>query len=262
MVGADPNSCSGAACDVTIEADITPINVNIGGLTFSGTDVLAATLASPQFANERLRLDDRRDRGRRVPERSGADPRAGRRAVAGRRGQSAPARGRDDAGPVQQDGREHLPRPSAPERAAGGHDQRAAATRACCSQSGRGVIFADVNISWWAAQIKNLETTADPTHLPIYLTNNVLLHIGKDVIQLLRDRLPRHTGDGPRQRQRRTRTATRRCRRSPGPRGSSRASTRGRTAAPTGRCRTSTRSATRSPSGPTTRSSTTRSSRG
>ena len=26
-------------------------------------------------------------------------------------------------------------------------------------QSGRGVIFADVNISWWAAQIKNLEST-------------------------------------------------------------------------------------------------------
>jgi hypothetical protein len=48
-------------------------------------------------------------------------------------------------------------------------------------QSGRGVIFADVNISWWAAQIKNLETKADPTHLPIYLTDSVLLHIGKDV---------------------------------------------------------------------------------
>ena len=48
-------------------------------------------------------------------------------------------------------------------------------------QSGRGVVFADVNISWWAAQIKNLESNADPTHLPVYLTNNVLLHIGQDV---------------------------------------------------------------------------------
>jgi hypothetical protein len=45
-------------------------------------------------------------------------------------------------------------------------------------QSGRGVIFADINISWWAAQIQNLESTADPTHLPIYLTDSVLLHIG------------------------------------------------------------------------------------
>ena len=30
----------------------------------------------------------------------------------------------------------------------------------------RAVIFADVNISWWASQIKNLETKADPTHCP------------------------------------------------------------------------------------------------
>src|SRR5260221_3696765 len=50
MVGADPNNCSAANCSVTIEADITPVIVNIDGLTFSGNDVLAATLASPQFA--------------------------------------------------------------------------------------------------------------------------------------------------------------------------------------------------------------------
>jgi hypothetical protein len=48
-------------------------------------------------------------------------------------------------------------------------------------QSGRGVIFADISISWWAAQIQNLETAADPTHLAIYLTNNVLLHVGQNV---------------------------------------------------------------------------------
>lgn len=29
MVGADPNSCSGASCSVTIQVDITPIVVNI-----------------------------------------------------------------------------------------------------------------------------------------------------------------------------------------------------------------------------------------
>src|SRR5262245_4310646 len=51
MVGADPNNCSGSGCSVTIETDITPLIVNVGGLTFSGNDVLAATLASPQFAS-------------------------------------------------------------------------------------------------------------------------------------------------------------------------------------------------------------------
>src|SRR5580765_1330219 len=50
MVGANPNTCSGAACDVSIDADITPITVNVAGMTFSGSNAVAATLASPQFA--------------------------------------------------------------------------------------------------------------------------------------------------------------------------------------------------------------------
>jgi hypothetical protein len=44
--------------------------------------------------------------------------------------------------------------------------------------SGRGVVGADINVSWWSGQIKNLENSADPTHLPIYLTNQVLLFSG------------------------------------------------------------------------------------
>src|SRR5262249_30829808 len=50
MVGADPNSCAGSACDVTVEADITPIVVTVDGMTFDANDILAGTLASPQFA--------------------------------------------------------------------------------------------------------------------------------------------------------------------------------------------------------------------
>ena len=70
-----------------------------------------------------------------------------------------------------------------------------------------------------------------PTHLPIYLTNNVLLHIGQGPVQLLRHRLPRYARDGARRRQRQQQRQRRRCRPSPGPRGSSRASTPSRTAA-------------------------------
>ena len=44
--------------------------------------------------------------------------------------------------------------------------------------SGRGVVFASVNITWWAGHIQNMMQSADPTHLPLYLTNNILLHIG------------------------------------------------------------------------------------
>jgi len=45
-------------------------------------------------------------------------------------------------------------------------------------ESPQKVIFPTLNYSWWAAQIKNLENTADPTHLPIYLSNGVLLQTG------------------------------------------------------------------------------------
>src|SRR5215831_3890227 len=50
MVGADPNNCSGAGCDVTVTVDITPLNVVVEGESFNGSDVVDATLASPIFA--------------------------------------------------------------------------------------------------------------------------------------------------------------------------------------------------------------------
>ena len=105
-----------------IETDITPLIVNVGGLTFSGNDVLAATLASPQFASNdygstpfatRRRTRTCRDR-------------TGRPSLAERRRRPAPAPGRDDAGAVQQDGEQRLPPEPAPERPAGGDDQRSA----------------------------------------------------------------------------------------------------------------------------------------
>jgi hypothetical protein len=48
-------------------------------------------------------------------------------------------------------------------------------------KSGRGVIFADVDITWWATRIQNLNSQADPTHVPIYTTKDVLLHIGPNI---------------------------------------------------------------------------------
>jgi hypothetical protein len=175
MVGADPNNCSGSACSVTIEADITPIIVNIDGLTFSGNDVLAATLASPQFA-----LNDY------------GSTLAASVAPGNTRGAGG-ALSQNDAGNL-------LQLQDATMRAqfnkTGGSNYHVILhpnvlptvtinvpnNQGVLLQSGRGVIFADVSISWWASQIKNLETKADPTHLPIYLTKDVLLHIGSDVL--------------------------------------------------------------------------------
>jgi hypothetical protein len=180
MVGADPNNCSGADCSATIEADITPLIVNIDGLVFSGSDVLGATLASPQFATNDY----------------GSTPAA----TAAGNFPNAPALIRGQGGALSQnDAGNALQLEDATMRAQFNktgssnyhlnlHPNVLPAltinvpnNQGVLLQSGRGVIFADINISWWAAQIQNLETTADPTHLPIYLTNNVLLHIGKDI---------------------------------------------------------------------------------
>jgi hypothetical protein len=176
MVGADPGSCSGSACDVTVDVDITPINVTVDGFpgyTFDGTDVVDATLASPQFA-----LND-----------YGSTPAA-----------TDPGFAEGPGGVLSQgDASLSLQLQDATMRAQ--FNQTGSSpyhlrlhpnvlpavtinvpkNHATLLQSGRGVVFADVNISWWSARIKNLETKADPTHLPVYLTNDVLLYEGKDV---------------------------------------------------------------------------------
>ena len=51
-------------------------------------------------------------------------------------------------------------------------------------QSGRGTLVAAIDIGWWSSQINNLETTADPTHLPLYLSEDVLLYSNNDLSTL------------------------------------------------------------------------------
>src|SRR6185437_231675 len=174
MVGADPNNCAGAACSTTIEADFTPIVVVDEGQTFDGNAVLAATLASPQFANNDY----------------GSTPFATAGAPNVPRGPGG-ALSQDDAG-NQLQLEDATMRAQFNQTGASSYHVRlhpnvtdpvtinVPSNQGTLLQSGRGVIFADVNISWWSSQIQNLETTADPTHLPIYLTDSVLLHIGPD----------------------------------------------------------------------------------
>jgi hypothetical protein len=177
MAGADPNNCSGSDCSVTIEADITPIIVVVGGMSFSGNDVFAATLASPLFS-----LND-----------YGSTPFATASASNLPRGAGGPL-SQGDAGQL-------LQLQDATMRAQFNktgsstyhlvlhpivHDPVTIVVpgnRGTLLQSGRGVIFADVNIQWWATQIQMLNSSlgyVDPQHLPIYLTNNVVNFIGTD----------------------------------------------------------------------------------
>jgi hypothetical protein len=120
MVGADPYNCSGTGCNVTVETDIIPLNVIVGGMEFDGTDVVAPTLAYHLGLNPTV----------------------------------------------------HPPITIV-----------VPGNQGTLLQSGRGVIFASVNVHWWATRIQSLDTSlgyVDPTHLPLYLTNKILLHIGLD----------------------------------------------------------------------------------
>jgi hypothetical protein len=173
MVGADPNHCSGSACSVTIQVDITPINVIVGGQLFKGTDVVPATLASPLFATNDY----------------GSTPAATN---------SGFARGAGGA-LSQDDGGNLLQLQDATMRAQFNKTGTSSyhlnlnphvlpavtlsvpSNQGTLLQSGRGVIFADVDIGWWSSHINNLEQSADATHLPIYLTNNVLLFDGNNI---------------------------------------------------------------------------------
>jgi len=176
MVGADPNNCSGDACSATITADIIPLIVVVDGLTFSGVDVLAPTLASPVFA-----LND-----------YGSTPFS----------TAAPGFTRGPGGLLSQnDAGRQLQLQDATMRAQFNqtgsspfhlklnpvtHDPITIVVpsgRATLLQSGRGVVFADVNIQWWSTRIQNLISSLgyiDPTHLPIFLTNNTVNFIGTD----------------------------------------------------------------------------------
>ena len=173
MVGANPHSCSGSTCDVTVQVDITPIKVVVGGRTFDGTGVVAPTLASPQFANNDY----------------GDTPAATNDKFA-----------RGDGGALsQKDAGQQLQLQDATMRAqfdkTGGSNYHlrlnpnvlapvtitVPSNQGGLIQSGRGVVGASIDVGWWSAQINNLETSADPTHLPLYLTDNIFLHTGKSL---------------------------------------------------------------------------------
>jgi hypothetical protein len=176
MVGADPNNCSGPACTVTIQADITPIIVNVGGLTFSGSNVLAATLASPQF-----HLND-----------YGTTPYATAGAPNLPKGLGGLLSQNDAGNPLQLE--DATMRAQFNKTGSSSYHLNLSpnilppvtinvpSNQGTLLLSGRGVVFADIDIGWWSAQIKNLETKADPTHLAIYLTDSVLLFEGKNVL--------------------------------------------------------------------------------
>jgi hypothetical protein len=169
MVGADPNTCSGAACDVTVQADITPIVLHLDGMTFSGSDVLPALLASPVFA-----LNDYGS----TPYATTGDWFTGTRGPGGILSQQ-------DAGiPLQL--QDATMRAQFGKTGSSTYHLRlrpkvlpavtidVPSGMGMLLRSGRGVVFAFLDGFWWLAQEQRLEASADPTHLALYVSDDTV----------------------------------------------------------------------------------------
>ncbi len=180
MVGSDPFTCSGAACSTTVEADVTPINVNIDGLTFSGSDVVQATLASPVFATNNYGSTT-------AATAAGAFPLApalikGPGGILSQGDAGVPLQ-LEDATMRAQFNRTGASNPyhlNLHPNVMPAVTINVPRNQGTLLVSGRGVLGADIDIGWWSSQIKNLETKADPTHLPIFLTDQVFLYEGNN----------------------------------------------------------------------------------
>jgi hypothetical protein len=178
MVGADPNNCAGAGCDVTVTADIIPLNVVVEGESFNGTDVVAATLASPVFALNDYGFTP-------FATAPGAFPNFPRR-IQGPGGVLS----QNDAG-NQLQVLDATMRAQFNKTGSSSYHLRLnpvvhdAITifvpngQGTVMQSARGVHFGHIKDQWWSTRIQNLDASLeyiDPTHLPIYLTKDVVLY--------------------------------------------------------------------------------------
>lgn len=180
MVGSNPATCVMSACSTTIATDIVPINVSIGAMTFSGSDVVAPTLSSPVFTAN----DYSKTSAATVPGNFPNSPRL----IKGPGGSLLPtklhqtlqlqdATMRAQFNQMGSSAYHLLLNPTVLPAVT----INVPSGEGTILQSGRGVPFADINVNWWSTVINNLESQADPTHLPIYLTNDVLLYQGQSV---------------------------------------------------------------------------------
>jgi hypothetical protein len=174
MVGADPNSCSASGCSVTIQADITPLIVHFDGITFDGTSVVPPTLASPVFAGNDYGSTPFATQQGSWPNFPRLTQGPGGTVSQGDAGQLLQLEDATMRAQFNQVG-------SSPYHLILNPNVLPAVTINVPANQGtlftnpQGVVFPKINIGWWASQINNLEQTADATHLPIYLSNDVLL---------------------------------------------------------------------------------------
>jgi hypothetical protein len=173
MVGADP----ALEQSTTITVDVVPVNIVIAGQTFSGSDVVQPTLASPVFTSNDYATTPRSTKSTDGKTNDGfTDGGALSSGNSGVQLEDATMRSQFSK---QGTGYHVVLRPVV-------HDPVTIvvpAGKGTLLQTPRGVVAADVSVNWWASRIQNMDNTLsynDPTHLPLYLTNNMMLYSGSD----------------------------------------------------------------------------------
>jgi hypothetical protein len=168
MVGQDPSLQQ----STTITVDITPLNVNVGGESFNGSDVLQPTLSSPVFT------DNDYSSTQFVSDQAVAN--------------GFTTGGVLSPGNTSNQLEDAIMRSQFNEQGTGYHltldpvvhpaiTIDVPGTNGALIQTPRGVVAGDVAVKWWSTRIQNLNNSlsyADPTHLQLYLTDNVMNFVG------------------------------------------------------------------------------------
>jgi len=169
MVGFAPGTNSSA----TIPVDIIPLDINVGGSSYNGTDRVGAVLASPLFQNGDFSTTTA------ATDNMGLEGPGGALSAGNAGVQLEDATMRAQFNKVGTGYHVILGTPVV-------HTPitiNVPAEHGTQITNVRGITFADVNINWFAAQLQNLNSSLgyiDPTHLPLYVTNEVMLYIGQN----------------------------------------------------------------------------------
>lgn len=168
MVGkADPRSSNPGT--TRVQTDIVPLNIVFkanGGFSLNGNGVVARTIGSPIFQTANYSF---------TPQ-SGDEPTGG----AGQLSLGNTAVQYEDAimrSQFNKQGTNYhllLGRPDVQDTV----KIEVPASKGSAFTNTRGVVYGLVDVDWFAGKLDGLIKNADPQHLPIYLTNNVMAYIG------------------------------------------------------------------------------------
>jgi len=171
MVGADPKLNS----TTTVPTDIIPVNVVFsasGGYALNGTDVVRRTVASPIFqtANYTTTTSATTAAGTMGP---GGSLSAGNSGV---QYEDAIMRSQFNKTATRYHLKVGQPTVKAPVT------MTVPTRKGSAYENSRGVVYGLVDANWFSTRIQQFmgQGHTDPTHLPIFLTDNVMLNVGSD----------------------------------------------------------------------------------